>query len=80
MLGHHTGVASLFGLSFSGLPAWFMWRAVYLAKLPRISKKVRVGIDWMLDMLFGRDISALPTSGTASSPDLTPTASSPPSS
>lgn len=80
MLGHHTGVASLFGMSFSGILAWFMWRAVYLAKLPRVSKKVRVGIDWTLDMLFGRDISALPTSSSQRSLALKPSAPDPSSS
>jgi NADH dehydrogenase len=49
-------------MKFCGVIAWAMWRGIYLAKLPRLSKKVRVGIDWTLDMIFGRDISALPTS------------------
>lgn len=60
LVGRRTGVAQIYGLRFSGLPAWFLWRGVYLSKLPSWSKKVRVGIDWGLDMLFGRDISALP--------------------
>ncbi|MGH2411153.1 MAG: NAD(P)/FAD-dependent oxidoreductase, partial [Chloroflexota bacterium] len=61
IVGRHRGVAQIKGLKFSGPLAWAMWRGIYLAKLPRLSKKVRVGLDWTLDMLFGRDISALPT-------------------
>jgi NADH dehydrogenase len=55
-LGHHTGVAMLFGMKFSGFVAWWMWRSVYLAKLPRLAKKLRVAADWTLDLFFGREI------------------------
>jgi NADH:ubiquinone reductase (H+-translocating) len=55
-LGHHTGVAKLFGMKFSGFVAWWMWRSVYLAKLPRLAKKLRVAMGWTLDLFFGREI------------------------
>jgi NADH dehydrogenase len=55
-IGHHSGVAMLFGLKFSGFIAWWMWRSVYLAKLPRLAKKLRVMMDWTLDLFFGREI------------------------
>jgi NADH dehydrogenase len=55
-LGHHTGVAMLFGIKFSGFVAWWMWRSVYLAKLPRLAKKLRVAMDWTQDLFFGREI------------------------
>ena len=60
IVGRHRGVAEIYGLRFAGIPAWMLWRAIYLAKLPRFSKKVRVGLDWSLDLVFRRDISALP--------------------
>jgi NADH dehydrogenase len=60
-IGHHTGVASVFGLKFSGFIAWWMWRTIYLAKLPRLVKKLRVMIAWTLDLLFGRDIEQMIT-------------------
>ena len=60
-IGHHTGVASIFGFKFSGFIAWWMWRSVYLAKLPRLVKKVRVMMAWTLDLLFGRDIEQMIT-------------------
>ncbi len=60
-IGHHTGVASFFGFKFSGFVAWWMWRSVYLAKLPRLVKKLRVMIAWTLDLLFGRDIEQMIT-------------------
>lgn len=55
-IGHRTGVAMVFGKKFSGFIAWWLWRTVYLMKLPRLSKKLRVMIAWTLDMFFGRDI------------------------
>jgi NADH dehydrogenase len=60
-IGHHTGVVSMFGFKFSGFIAWWMWRSVYLAKLPRLVKKVRVMMAWTLDLLFGRDIEQMIT-------------------
>lgn len=60
-IGHHTGVASFFGFKFSGFIAWWMWRSVYLIKLPRLVKKLRVMMAWTLDLLFGRDIEQLIT-------------------
>lgn len=60
LVGRRSGVAKLFGVRFSGKLAWAMWRAVYLAKEPRIEKRLRVTLDWMLDFFFGVDIAALP--------------------
>jgi NADH dehydrogenase len=55
-IGRHTGVAMLFGVKFSGFGAWWFWRTIYLAKLPRLEKKLRVMSAWTLDLLFGREI------------------------
>jgi NADH dehydrogenase len=60
-IGHHSGVAMLFGIKFSGFIAWWMWRSVYLLKLPRLAKKIRVMMDWTLDIFFGRDIEQMIT-------------------
>jgi hypothetical protein len=46
----------LCGMKFSGFIAWWMWRSVYLAKLPSLAKKLRVMVDWTLDLFFGREI------------------------
>lgn len=54
-IGRRTGVARILGVNFSGFFAWWLWRTVYLSKLPRLEKKVRVAIDWTLDLLFAKD-------------------------
>ena len=60
-IGRHTGVAMMFGFKFSGFIAWWMWRSIYLMKLPRLAKKLRVMMDWTLDLLFGREIEQMIT-------------------
>ncbi|MEW5975997.1 MAG: NAD(P)/FAD-dependent oxidoreductase [Acidobacteriota bacterium] len=55
-IGKRTGVARVFGLNFSGFIAWWLWRTIYLSKLPRFEKKVRVALDWTLDLLFTKDL------------------------
>jgi NADH dehydrogenase len=75
-IGRRTGVAEIAGVKFSGIVAWWLWRAIYLSKLPGIQKKVRVALDWALDLCFSKDIvqlRALPTptmSGREVRPDL----------
>ena len=54
--GRRCAVAEIRGLKFSGFLAWWLWRTIYLAKLPRLEKKVRVALDWTLDMLFAKDL------------------------
>ena len=33
-----------------------MWRSIYFSKLPGMEKKVRVALDWAIDLFFPRDI------------------------
>jgi NADH:ubiquinone reductase (H+-translocating) len=54
-IGRRSGVARIFGVNFSGFIAWWLWRTIYLSKLPRLEKKVRVALDWTLDLLFVKD-------------------------
>ncbi|MBC7931522.1 MAG: NAD(P)/FAD-dependent oxidoreductase [Rubrivivax sp.] len=55
-IGRRTGVAQILGVNFSGFVAWWLWRTIYLSKLPRFEKKVRVVLDWTLDLLFTKDL------------------------
>jgi len=60
-LGHRSAVAEIFGIRFSGFIAWWLWRTIYLFKLPGVFNKLRVVIDWTLDLFFPRDIVLLKT-------------------
>jgi NADH dehydrogenase len=55
-IGKRTGVARIMGVNFSGFVAWFLWRGIYLSKLPRLEKKVRVALAWLLDLVFTKDL------------------------
>jgi hypothetical protein len=58
-IGHHIGVAMVFGIKFSGFLAWWMWRTIYLLKLPSLAKKLRLMMDWTLNLLFGTEIEQM---------------------
>jgi NADH dehydrogenase len=55
-IGRRTGVANVMGINFSGFFAWWLWRTIYLSKLPRFEKKLRVALDWTLDLIFSKDL------------------------
>jgi len=55
-IGRRTGVANILGINFSGFIAWWLWRTIYLSKLPRFEKKLRVAFDWTLDLIFSKDL------------------------
>jgi NADH dehydrogenase len=60
-LGRRSAVAEVLGIKLSGFLAWWLWRTVYLMKLPGLDRKVRVAIDWTLDLVFPPDIVQLKT-------------------
>jgi NADH dehydrogenase len=60
-IGRRAGVAEILGMKFSGIIAWWLWRAIYLSLMPGLQKKVRVALDWTLDLFFSKDIVQLPT-------------------
>lgn len=62
IVGERTGVADVMGHRFSGLFAWFLWRTYYLFWIPQFEKRVRVMLDWTLDMFFTRDLVQLAVS------------------
>ena len=63
VVGHQTACAELTvpfarqkSMRFSGLLAWLMWRGIYLGKLPGIERKVRVLLDWTIELFFPKDV------------------------
>ena len=58
-IGGYSAVAEMFGMRVSGFLAWFLWRGVYLFKLPTWSRRFKVALDWAWDLLFPRDLSFL---------------------
>jgi len=58
-IGHRKAVARLFGMQLSGFVAWLLWRGIYLLKIPTLSRKVRIYLEWNWAMLFPPDIAHL---------------------
>jgi len=58
-IGGHNAVAEMMGLRISGFAAWFCWRGVYLFKLPSITQKIKVGVEWFFDLIFPRPLAHL---------------------
>ena len=58
-LSRRTAVADMRGIKLLGFPAWFLWKTVYMLKLPTLSARVRVVLDWTVELFFERDVSEL---------------------
>lgn len=58
-IGHRIAVANIQGFKFSGFFAWLIWRAIYVSKLPGLQRKLRVLVEWVMELFFPRDISML---------------------
>jgi NADH dehydrogenase len=59
-LGQRRAVAEFGNVRLSGLPAWLAWRAIYLAKMPTLADKIRVGLDWIKEMITPVDTVQIP--------------------
>ena len=58
-IGHRNAVAVIYGVKLSGFLAWFLWRGIYLAKLPTLSRKLEVAISWACSIPFPPNIVQL---------------------
>ncbi len=58
-IGCRTAVAKVFGFKLSGFTAWFLWRTIYLMKMPTLMRKIRIAADWTVQLLFRRDLVQL---------------------
>jgi len=54
-LGRRFAVSEFFGIRFRGFVAWWLWRTAYLFRLPGLRNKIRVMLDWTLDLFFARE-------------------------
>lgn len=58
-LGHCSAVGNVLGIRISGLPAWALWRAIYWAKLPGMTRKFRIAMDWLLSFALPRELAQI---------------------
>lgn len=58
-VGHQFAAVRLLGVRLSGFVAWFVWRTLYLGKLVGFGNKLRVMLDWTLDLFVERSSSQI---------------------
>ncbi|GAA2524659.1 NAD(P)/FAD-dependent oxidoreductase [Pilimelia columellifera] len=58
-LGLHKGVAQVYGVKLTGLPAWFMHRTYHMSRIPSLNRKIRVVVDWTLALFLRREVVSL---------------------
>jgi NADH dehydrogenase len=58
-MGRYQAVAETLGIRWRGKPAWFLARTYHLSQMPGTKRRLRITIDWTVDLLFGRDASEL---------------------
>ena len=57
VIGKRYGIAEAMGMKITGFWAWLLWRNYYLTKMPNVEKRVRVWLDWNIDLFSRIDIS-----------------------
>ena len=57
IIGKRSGIAYVMGRKITGFWAWLIWINYYLSKMPNLEKRLRVWLDWNIDLFFTRDIS-----------------------
>lgn len=58
-IGSEYAVNEVMGVKFSGLAAALFWRATYLYKLESPQSRVRIALDWMLDLFLDPAITQI---------------------
>jgi NADH:ubiquinone reductase (H+-translocating) len=54
-LGRRQAVAKILGVKVRGSPAWFCARTYHLMAIPGLARRLRLLIDWTVDLFFKRD-------------------------
>ena len=71
-LGRFKAVGEVLGIKVSGLVGWFLWRGYYLSRLPTLDRRIRVAIDWTLDLILKHDIVEISVRRTRARPGEIP--------
>jgi len=54
-LGRHQAVAETLGVRWRGFPAWFLARTYHMLLMPGAARRLRLVVDWTVDLLFSRE-------------------------
>jgi NADH:ubiquinone reductase (H+-translocating) len=63
-LGHRSAVAEILGVKLSGFLAWWVWRTIYLMKMPGWGRRLKVATAWSLDLILPPELVELRFAGS----------------
>ncbi|GBD19923.1 Demethylphylloquinone reductase NdbB [bacterium HR28] len=58
-LGDHAAIAWLGRVTLDGFLAWWLWRTYALLHIPRWDRRIRLAMEWTLDLLFPPELVQL---------------------
>jgi len=58
-VGQWHAIGYLFNFLWTGPLAWFIWRTVYLSKFASWPKRIKIAVDWTVDIFYPRDITRI---------------------
>lgn len=58
-IGQWFALGQIYSVDLAGKFTWWLWRTVYLFKFLSWKKRIRIVVDWTLDMFYPRDITAI---------------------
>ena len=67
-IGNHKAVGLVMGMKVSGFFGWFLWRGIYLSKMPTLARKIQVAFDWGWQIFFARHRPAQPPANGTTQP------------
>lgn len=56
-LGQWQALGYFWNTLWTGPIAWFLWRMVYLSKFASWPKRIKIAVDWTIDIFYPRDIT-----------------------
>jgi NADH dehydrogenase len=62
-MGSEFAVNEVMGIKFSGFIAALFWRATYLYKLESPNSRVRIAVDWLLDLFYDPPVTQIRRQG-----------------
>lgn len=58
-IGRYHAVAEIYGIQLTGFFAFILWRALFLLKIPSLTRKTRILFEWSWGVFFKTDIAHL---------------------
>ena len=58
-IGGRQAAANVLGMDITGFLGWVIYRGAYLFKMPTFAMKLRLGMDWFLELILPQEVVQL---------------------